>query len=244
MNDKKERGRLVEQARRYLESVGRPRLVMLGVLSVTFAVGFLASVAMVHLGVSRMPVRYPLAVAAAYATFLWMLRAWLQGQAIASDFSDDPEGLLVPGAAVFGAAALGEKLALAEKPDNGDKPQSGGSADLGGLGNIGDVGEGLGALAILVLIAGLCTLVVSVYLIVTSPLLLAELLVDGALLGAMSRAVGPDPQPHWSRAIVRRTWLAALVTAIVFGLVGFGIERVVPGARTLAEAWAVDGSRR
>jgi hypothetical protein len=79
---------------------------------------------------------------------------------------------------------------------------------------------------------------------VTSPLLLAELLVDGALLGAMSRAVSPDHSPHWSRAVVRRTWIAALVTAVVFGLVGFGIERVAPGARTLGEAWAIDHSRR
>ncbi len=43
---------------------------------------------------------------------------------------------------------------------------------------------------------------------------------------------------------MRRTWLAALVTAVVFGLVGFGIERVVPGARTLGEAWAVDSGRQ
>ena len=77
----------------------------------------------------------------------------------------------------------------------------------------------------------------------TSPLLLAELLVDGALLGAMSRAVSPDHSPHWSRAVVRRTWIAALVTAVVFGLVGFGIERVAPGG-TLGEAWAIDHSRR
>jgi len=240
MNDKKERTRLVEQSRRYLESAGRPRIVMLAVLAVTLAAGFLGSVAMVHLGVERMPVRYPLAVAVAYATFLWMLRAWLQRQAIASDVSEDPEGLLVPGVATFGAAALAKAAEEEERRPRKSSPFSG-SGDLSGL---GDLGEGLGALVVLVLIAGLCTLVVSAYLVVTSPMLLAELLVDGALLGAISRAVSPDSPPHWSRAVVRRTRLAALVTAIVFGLVGWGIERVAPGAHTLAEAWAVDGSRR
>jgi hypothetical protein len=79
---------------------------------------------------------------------------------------------------------------------------------------------------------------------VTSPLLLAELLVDGAFLRAMSRAVSPDHPPHWSRAVVRRTWIAASVTAVVFGLVGLGIEHVVPAARTLGEAWAIDHSHR
>jgi hypothetical protein len=88
MYDKKERTRLVEQARQYLESAGHPRLVMLSVLAVTLAAGFLASVAMVHLGVVPMYVRYPLAVAVAYATFLGLLRGWLQRQAILSQLSE------------------------------------------------------------------------------------------------------------------------------------------------------------
>ena len=241
MGQDKERSRLVEQAHRYLESAGRPRLVMLGVLTVTLSSGFLASVAMVHLGVDRMPIRYPLAVGVAYAIFLWMLRSWLRQQAIVSEVSDDPEGLLVPGAAAFGAAAFGEKLAEEERR----RPKgSSGAGDIAGLGgDLGNLGEGIAALVILVLIAGVTTLIVSLYLVVTSPMLLAELLVDGALLGAMSRAMSPDSPPHWSRAVVRRTWIAALVTAVVFVLVGWGIERVAPGAHTLAEAWVIDKGR-
>jgi hypothetical protein len=240
MGDKKERTRLVEQARRYLESAGRPRLVMLGVLSVTLAAGFLASVAMVHLGVVQMHIRYPLAVAVAYATFFWQLRCWLTRQPLVSQLSEDPEGLLAPGAAAFGAAALGDKLAAEE----GRRSKSRTGSSWGGdFSAIGDIGEGAGALVILVFIAVMTTLIVSVYLVVTSPMLLAELLVDGALLGAVSRAVSPEDPPHWSRAVVRRTWIAALVTAVVFGLVGFGIERVAPGACTLAQAWAIDRGR-
>jgi hypothetical protein len=241
MEDKQQRIRLVEQARRYLESSGRPRLVMLSVLFVTFAAGFLASVAMVLLGVVQMHIRYPLAVAVAYATFLWQLRCWLRRQSLVSQLSEDPEGLLVPGAAAFGAAALGAKMAAKETRRS---KNSNGSSGVGNFSGFGDIGEGIGALALLVLIAGMTTLIVGVYLVVTSPLLLAELLVDGALLGAMSRAVSPAHPPHWSRAVVRRTGIAALVIAIVFGLVGFGIERVAPGARTLGEAWAIDHSRR
>jgi hypothetical protein len=241
MHKDKERHRLVEQARRYLEAGGRPRLVMLGVLGVTLAAGFLASVVMVHIGVRRMPVRYPIAVAVAYVTFLGMLWRWLRRQDFPAQLSDDPEGLLLPSVAAFGAAALATKQATAaeEHPSKKATPH-GGVGDLSGL---ADIGDGLGALVLLVLIAGLCTLVVSAYLIVTSPLLLAELLVDGALLAALSRAARPDPPPHWSRSAVRRTWLAALVTAVVFGVVGWGIERVAPGAHTLAEAWRIDRSR-
>ena len=240
MADKKDRTLLVEQARRYLESAGRPRLVMFSILSLTIAAGFLASVAMLHLGLVRMHLRYPLAVGAAYATFLWQLRGWLRRQAILSQFSDDPEGLLLPGAAAFGAAAPGEKLADEE---NRRPKKSGGSSWGGGSWGGGGSGDGCGALVVLVLIAGVTTLIVGVYLIATSPALLAELLVDGVLLGAMTRAASPG-SPHWSRAALRRTWIPALVTAIVFGLVGFGIEQVAPGARTLGEAWAMDGGRR
>ena len=86
----------------------------------------------------------------------------------------------MPGAAAFGAAALGDKLASEE-----DRRTKGsiGSSGGGGLSGFGDIGEGVGALVILVLIAGVTTLIVSIYLVATSPLLLAELLVDGAFLG-------------------------------------------------------------
>jgi hypothetical protein len=218
---------------------------MLAVLTVTLAAGFLASIAMLHVGVNRMPVRYPLAVAVSYATFLGVLRWWLGRQAIATNLSEDPEGLLLPGVAAFGSASLAAKLAVPEHDDSRPKSATGrGGGDLSGLGDLaGGGGDGCGALVVLVLIAGLCTLIVSIYLVATSPMLLAELLVDGALIGAMSRAISPDRTPHWSRSVVRRTWIAALVTAIVFGLVGWGIERVAPGANTLAEAWAIDRAR-
>jgi hypothetical protein len=240
MGQDKERIRLVEQAHRYLESGGQPRLVMLAVLSVTLAAGFLASVAMLQLGIDRMPIRYLLAVAVAYATFLGMLWAWLRRQVIASDVQDDPEGLLIPGAAAFGAAAIFKGADEQENPPK-SLSHSSGWGDLSGLGNLG---EGCGALVILVLIAGLCTLALSIYLVVTSPMLLAELLVDGVLLGAMSRAVSPGSSLQWSRSVVRRTWIPALITAFVFGLVGWGIERVAPGAHTLAEAWKLEKPRR
>jgi hypothetical protein len=240
MGQDKERIRLVEQAYRYLESAGQPRLVMLAVLSVTLAAGFLASVAMTHLGINRMPIRYPLAVAVAYATFLGVLWAWLRRQVIASDVQDDPEGLLIPGAAAFGAAAI---VKAAEEQDKPTKPSSH-SSGIGDFSGLGELGEGCGILVILVLIAGLCTLFVGIYLVATSPMLLAELLVDGVLLGAMSRAVSPGSSLQWSRSVVRRTWIAAMVSAIVFGLVGWGIERVAPGAHTLAEAWRLEKPRR
>lgn len=47
------------------------------ILAATGAAGFVASFAMLHLGVWRMWIRYPLAVLFAYAVFIVLLRIWL-----------------------------------------------------------------------------------------------------------------------------------------------------------------------
>lgn len=231
----------VEQARRYLEAVGRPRLVMTLIVALTIAAGALASVVLVDLGVRPMAVRYPLAVGVAYAALLAQLWGWLRGQVASRPITDDPEGLFVAGMAGAGSAALADKLA--EKASKKPRGSAGTTSGLDGLGNLGDLGDAPGCLSILILLAILVTAAVSLYLVVTSPLILAELLVDGALLGTLTRAVGPGAMARGLRSVVRRTWVAAVVTAVAFGLIGWGIGAVAPGAHTIGEAIAIDSGR-
>ena len=54
-----------------------PRVQMSLILAATGAAGFVASFVMLHLGVWRMWVRYPLAVLFAYGVFIVLLRVWL-----------------------------------------------------------------------------------------------------------------------------------------------------------------------
>ena len=237
-----ERAGQVERAHEYLRQAGRPRLAMVGMLMAAGAAGFVASAAMVRVGVGSMAVRYPLAVGVAYAALLGVLWAWLRRQRAAGPVVDDPEGLLLPGLA---AGALAK---LATGPESADDQPKGrwwdSIGDVGNFGDVGDVGAGCASLVVLVLVAAACTVIVSAYLVATSPLLLAELMVDGAVLGTIARALGPEPPSHWSRAVLRRTALAALITAVIFGLVGAGIDRAAPGASTLGEAWAMTRDRR
>ncbi|HYO98594.1 MAG TPA: hypothetical protein VER76_00090 [Pyrinomonadaceae bacterium] len=72
-----DRKRLVERVRRQLLSGGWPRIFVSFLLMLTGAAGFLTSYALLHLGVTKMAVRYPLAVLAAYTVFLLLLRLWL-----------------------------------------------------------------------------------------------------------------------------------------------------------------------
>ncbi|HVF45422.1 MAG TPA: hypothetical protein VM936_20515 [Pyrinomonadaceae bacterium] len=72
--------RRVERVRRLLVRRGMPRLLMSLILAATGAAGFLVSFALLHVGVWRMWLRYPLAVLAAYGVFLFLLRVWLHLQ--------------------------------------------------------------------------------------------------------------------------------------------------------------------
>ena len=75
LSDRRTRG--LEHVRARMLRQGHPRTQMSALLVVTGGCGFLASWAMLHLGVTAMGVRYPLAVVFAYGTFLLLLRLWL-----------------------------------------------------------------------------------------------------------------------------------------------------------------------
>ena len=72
--------RRVERVRRLLLRRGMPRVLMSLILAATGAAGFLVSFALLHMGVARMWLRYPVAVLAAYGVFLFLLRVWLHLQ--------------------------------------------------------------------------------------------------------------------------------------------------------------------
>jgi hypothetical protein len=73
-----DRERLLAVAARRLRAGTSPRWTMTGILFVAGLAGFVASAALLRVGVERMPVRYPLAVGAGYLTFLGLLWAWLR----------------------------------------------------------------------------------------------------------------------------------------------------------------------
>ena len=103
--------RRVERVRRLLVRRGRPRIEMSLILAATGAAGFVASFAMLHLGLSLMWLRYGLAVLFAYAVFLMLLRIWLylhsrEPKGDVSDYLLDlvPEDFRVPSHATEAAA--------------------------------------------------------------------------------------------------------------------------------------------
>lgn len=71
----------IEQMRKKILQGGRPRLLMTGILMLTGLTGFLSSFTLLHLGMTSMALRYPLAILLGYGVFLLCIRAWVRSHA-------------------------------------------------------------------------------------------------------------------------------------------------------------------
>jgi hypothetical protein len=241
----------IDQARRRLLRDGWPRLQMLMLVSLTGGAGFLAAWALLRAGVDTMAVRYPLAVALAYAVFLALLWLWLRTQS--SDWAelvdlpgnsghrggDGPdwsaEGGHSGGAGASGAWDAGEADAVAD-----------GALDLVGK----PVGEAVGLAAeadelaiplTVLIVVGSVVVILSLsalLLVWSAPILFAELLVDGALAAGLYRRLRRLDARHWLETAVRRTWLPFLLTAVFASLAGMALSAYAPGATTLGDVHA------
>jgi hypothetical protein len=108
------------------------------ILAATGAAGFVASFVLLHLGVWRMWLRYPLAVLFAYAVFIVLLRVWLflHGRAPRERVSDSNLSTWDPTVDIV-SDAFGRTVSA---PDT-----FGGGGDFGGGGVGGSWGEGVSA---------------------------------------------------------------------------------------------------
>ncbi len=145
---------------------------------------------------------------------------------------------------------------------HGESFQFGGGGDLGGGGAGGSWGESVsssssavpsgasashtvgvdldleeGWLIVLAIVALVGGLVASFYIIYIAPALLAEILVDGALVAGLYRRVKHIDQRHWLRAAVRQTLLPAFLVALCFTVAGYALQKAVPEANTLGQVW-------
>lgn len=189
-------------------------------------------------------VRYPIAILIAYCIFLVLLALWLWFQRRSLDI--DPSALdFIPagptghvesvqfgGGGDFGGGGAGGSWGESDHSSS-PVPNVGSSSQTVGLDL--DLEEGwLIVIAILALVGGL---IASFYIIYIAPTLLAEILVDGALVTGLYRRVKRIEQRHWLRAAVRRTLLPALLVALFFSIAGYALQKAIPEAHTMGEIW-------
>lgn len=243
----KTRERRIEMVRRRLLRRSIPRLQVSLILSLTALAGFLTSFILLRLDVIQMWLRYSVAILVAYGVFLLLLAIWLwlQRRSLDKDLLDVnvfPEGSSGPGDSLkfggggdFGGAGAGGSW-QAEAPSSLSASSTGSGSSSHGFSALDlDLDEGcLIVLAILALIGGI---IAALYIVYIAPILLAEILVDGALIAGLYKRVKPIEQRHWLRAAVRRTLLPALLAMLFFMIAGFAFQQAVPDARTIGDVW-------
>lgn len=238
---------LVAEARAHLLRYGWPRLQTSLLLTGAGGAAFLMSVALLASGVDRMWLRYGLAAIAGYGAFLVLVRLWITWHRGGGLELDNGLDVLLQGphpadaeavvttmfqggtsGGAGGGASFGD-LATTVAPGRG-LAEAGGVATDGGAWLDGDLDD-LG----FVLLAAACAVagVVAVgYVVYAAPLLLAEVAVDAAVMGAVYRRLRKEDARHWSRGIVRGTWVAAMVVVLSAAGVGYFAQRAVPEARS------------
>ncbi len=256
MNRRRER--IIRLVKSRLSRKGRPRLLVSLILLVTGIAGFLVSFLLLRSGMTRMWLRYPLAILFAYCVFLLLLRLWLFLQRPRIPDIDDINTDLpsidinLPGSPNYsegfqfsggggdagGAGAggsWGQGLFSSSSPSSsgsgGSSSASSGSGGGGGL----DLDEGFFIIVAIVAIAG--ALIAILYVVYVAPALLAEILVDGVLVAGLYRKLKGVEQRHWLRAAVRQTILPALIAAMLFSVAGYALQRAAPKAHSIGEVW-------
>ncbi len=249
MNTEQRRERVVRLIKSRLLRKGKPRLLVTLILLITGLVGFLVSYLLLHSGMTRMWLRYPLAILFAYCVFLLLLRLWLALQRsrqrvgvevgdvtdIAPELPDAlfrsrggyAEGFRFSGGgADAGGGGAGSSWGESSLSSSSSSGSSGGG---GGF----DLDDGVFIVIAVVVIAG--ALLAVFYVVYIAPALLAEILVDGVLVAGLYRELKGVEQRHWLRAAVRKTLLPALIAAALFSAGGYALQRAAPKARSVGE---------
>lgn len=228
-----------------------PRLHMVLILALAAIGAFLTSASLVALGSISMGLRYALAVVGGYLFFLLFVRVWIAYQTRNWSFGQRKREALNE-ASDISSLELPDVSALGDLVSAADGGFSGGGGSFGGAGASGSFGDGSvtegsssGALdavsggdgegvaiviAVVALLGGLFALGFVVY---TSPILLAEVLLDVAVVGAIYRKNQRHQRGHWAAGVLGRTYKPALVLAIFAAIFGFALQSVAPEQHTL-----------
>jgi hypothetical protein len=241
------RKELVDRIRRRLQRDTLARLQLAVIVTGTGLAGFLIAAGLLALGLDSMAVRYGLSVVGAYATFMGLVRLWIElyrrqvdltdALDLASEIPGDFDGFdaIGDGGASGGGGADGAWAPLATPIESGPIDASVGETSGGGALDVLDLDEGW-LIAIPIMFIG--ALVASALLIWSGPILLAELVLDVVVVSSLYRRLAHSDKRSWFTTTIRKTWVPALVAAVLVVGAGLTLDLVAPEARTIGEALA------
>ena len=239
-----------------LEDDGFPRLQMSLLVILTGGFGLLSSFGLLHAGLGNMALRYPFALSLAYAFFLLLLWLWLRwrgedlghladmaGQTLSSPSRSGGCSARAPfesgeGGEFAGGGATGsfDRDAVGWRSDSSelsgvDSPSTQAISDAASA--VSEADELAIPLVVVLLTAGLALAVF--YVVYIAPVLMAELLVDGALSYVLFRRLRHEDRRHWLSSAVRHTWLPFLLTGLFLCVAGAVLGWFAPGAESVGD---------
>jgi len=215
------RARMLRSLRIYFANRRWPRLMMTNILLLTGLAGFGTSIGLLHLGLERMWLRYPLAAIAAWLCFVGLMRAWAELERRALPSESDPTVLLA-----------GEDPG--DERDEPKKTSLGEWLDPTYVDFSFDDEGCLAGIFVWVFVVLLCFCIGGVFTVLLSaPVLIAEVFLDAVLVTALYKRVKGLDRQWWVAGVVRRTWAPALITAVLLALVGFVMQALVPEAHSI-----------
>jgi len=207
------RQRALSRIKGLLHRGGAPRAHLSLMVLGAGAAGFLASFALLHLGLGSIPARWALSVAIAYGVFLLFVRWW-----------------------IFRQRARRRSPSIREDRPKPDSPKRLPDVPCDGVCDAVSVLDE-GWVVVVLLLAATISLAACVYVVCTAPSLLAELVLDGVLAAGLYRRLRRIERRHWIESAIGRTWLPAAVVLVTLFATGLFLHHCAPEAKSLAEAW-------
>jgi hypothetical protein len=222
-----QRRRALRALRVYFARKRWPRLMMSAVVLLTGGAGFLASYFLLHAGVERMALRYPLAVLIAWLVFLLLVRVWMELERRCFQPGEDIAALL-----------KGHDPAEARQRLKDDDWSVLDWFDFTSGFDCGD-GEGCAVWLVLVMLGALLFLALGAIfsVVAAAPILIAEVFLDAVLVAALFKRVRGLDQRWWLPGAARQTVLPVLATMLFLTAAGWMMQAAVPHARSIGDVW-------
>lgn len=207
---------------RYFQKRSLTRVTLGFLCTLTGSIGFLLSSGMLHLGVTEMWIRYPVAVIGAYGAFLGMIRVWVEFERARFD----PDSVEIQDALRDGHTQreetrtyhLAKESSWSKWLDALDIPFEMADAEgcLGGIALVAAIG----------VIVALVSVLVSC--LVNIPTLLADGFLDTFLVVGLYRRLRIAAKEHWLGTTIRKTWTTAFAVAVILGIAGAVLQGFYP----------------
>ncbi|TGK87512.1 hypothetical protein EHQ24_02990 [Leptospira noumeaensis] len=205
----------LDQIKAILLKRGNPRFQMFVILSATFICATLCSISLLNFGITKMFIRYPLAILTGYLSFFLFLRIWVffafKGINLHPDESINI--LRIDSNKLYGNSDINVSSAPYDFIFEHEQT----------------------FLMILFLILALSILVIFGYVIFISPLFLSELVLESFAMTFVYKKIQNYQRIGWYGVVLKNTIMPFLILLAIFTFIAFIIQSALPEIKSMGD---------